>query len=464
MSLILPTETATEADVETQVVLPLLTRAELLGIDVEYIKSKEFLAAFDIGKGAKARKGYVPDFAVYVLAIPIVAIEVKAPNVDVASAWEEAALYAHTLNRRFKSSINPCKFILATNGKRLLAGQWDEDLPRIDCQVGDIIVGSESLAKLRQLIGFDELSRYAGIASASMKLVNFKKPASLGDGPSLLLSKLESNTFAADLSPILRRYFSSRDQNRDPEIYKKAYVSSNEVTSYDKNLEHLLTDRLSRSKSRTEIKTTKRRAEGVSKALSELVSSKSPAGELQLITGGVGTGKSLFARRYKEFLQPDSLRDATHWAFLDFNFAPDDLANANDWVFDSFVKSFIDEGAPVDPTTEDDQERLFAHDLAERASFYDRFERIEAGKGQLERARDIEGWRQDPERVARGISRHFQGDRGDVIIVVFDNVDRRGVENQLAAFQLGSGLIDQSQKMTVAAMAIAEKKVCAHRS
>jgi type IV secretory pathway VirB2 component (pilin) len=29
---------------------------------------------------------------------------------------------------------------------------------------------------------------------------------------------------------------------------------------------------------------------------------------------------------------------------------------------------------------------------------------------------------------------------------------------------LGSGLIDQSQKMTVAAMAMAEKKVCAHRS
>ena len=29
---------------------------------------------------------------------------------------------------------------------------------------------------------------------------------------------------------------------------------------------------------------------------------------------------------------------------------------------------------------------------------------------------------------------------------------------------LGSGLIDQSQKMTVAAMQTAEKKVCAHRS
>ena len=91
---------ATEADVESQIVLPLLTRAEFLGIDLAQVKSKEFLAAFDIGKGTKAKKGYVPDFCVYVLSIPIVAIEVKAPTVPIASAWEEGSLYAHALNKR----------------------------------------------------------------------------------------------------------------------------------------------------------------------------------------------------------------------------------------------------------------------------------------------------------------------------------------------------------------------------
>ncbi len=452
MALNSPADTATEGDVETQVVLPLLTKAELLGVDLECIRSKEFLAAFDIGKGAKTKKGYVPDYAVYILAIPIVAIEVKAPSVDAAIAWEEASLYAHALNRRFRSSINPCNFVLATNGVRILAGKWDDHQPSIDCLVTDLVVGSDKLAQLQHLLGFDQLSRYAGVASASLKLFNFKRPSNQGDGPALLLSKLESNTFADDLSPILRRYFTSRDQNRDPEIYKKAYVSSNEVTSYDRNLESLLLDRLSRSRTRIEVKTTKKRAEDVSKALSKLVANKSPSGELQLITGGVGTGKSLFARRYKEFLQPQSLRDATHWAFLDFNFAPDDLGGARDWVFDTFVKSLIEEGAPLNPAHEEDQERLFAHDLSERASYYARFERIEAGRGELERARDIEGWRMDPERVARGAARHFQGDRGDVIIVVFDNVDRRGVKNQLAAFQLALWFMDQMRCIVILQM------------
>ncbi len=444
--------TATEGDVETQIVLPLLTKPELLAVDLECVRSKEFLTAFDIGKGTKARKGYIPDYAIYILAMPVVAVEVKAPSVNAAVAWEEALLYAHALNSRFRSSINPCNFVLATNGIQLLAGKWDDHQPVVDCLVSDLEVGSDSLARLQKLMGFDQLSRYAGVASASLKLLNFKRPFNQGDGPALLISKLESNTFAADLSPILRRCFTSRDQNRDPEIYKKAYVSSNEVTSYDKNLESLLLDRLSRSRTRVEIKTTKRRAEEVSKVLTDLVSSKSPTGELQLITGGVGTGKSLFARRYKEFLQPQALREATHWAFLDFNFAPDDLTNANDWVFDTFVKSLIDEGAPLDPTHEEDQERLFAHDLSERASYYSRVDRVEAGRGNLERARDIEGWRQDPERVARGASRYLQGERGDVIIVVFDNVDRRGVESQLAAFQLALWFMDQMRCIIILQM------------
>lgn len=96
---------ATEGDVETQVVLPMLTRSEFLGIETGSVKSKEFLAAFDIGKGAKAKKGYVPDYCVYILSIPIVAIEVKAPGVSVGSAWEEASLYAHALNKRYPTRV-----------------------------------------------------------------------------------------------------------------------------------------------------------------------------------------------------------------------------------------------------------------------------------------------------------------------------------------------------------------------
>ena len=442
----------TEGDVETQIVLPLLTRAELLGIELANIKSKEFLAAFDIGKGAKAKKGYIPDFCVYILSLPTLAIEVKAPSVPVSEAWEEASLYAHVLNKRFSSKTNPCEFILAINGLEFAAGRWDAEKPAVSGAVIDLVVGSEILSELRALLEYGQLLRYAGVASAGLRLLGFKRPFNQGGGPALIASKLESNTFAADLSPILRRYFSSRDQNKDPEIYKNAYVSSNEITSYDRVLESFLTDRLSKSKTRTEVHTTKKKADEVSKKLNSLAMKRAASGELQLITGGVGSGKSLFARRYKEFLQTPDLHASSHWSFLDFNFAPEDLTTATEWVCDTFVKSVLEEGAPINLRNLEDQERVFASDLHDRDAYYQRMEAIERGRGELERARDIEAWRQDPVRLAGGISRHLQGDRGEILITVFDNVDRRDVTNQLAAFQMALWFMNQMRCLVILQM------------
>lgn len=443
---------AAEGDVETQIVLPLFSRAEFLDVPVAHIKSKEFLAAFDIGKGAKVKKGYIPDFCIYVLSVPIVVVEVKAPSVPVRDAWEEASLYAHVLNKRFPTKVNPCEIVFGTNGLEFYAGRWDSSTPVVSGAITELVVGSSSLARLQSLMGASELMRLGKIASTSLKLGGFKRPSSQGEGPALIASKLEPNTFAADLSPILRRYFSSRDQNKDPEIYKNAYVSSNEITSYDKILESFLIDRLSRSRSRTEIETTKKKATEVSRLLTQLANQRSPSGELQLITGGVGTGKSLFARRYKEFLQPSNLKANSHWAFLDFNFAPEQLSGANEWACSSFVQSVLEEGAPINLREAEDQERIFASDLNDRASYYQRVETASNGRGLLERARDIEAWRQDSFKSALGISRYLQGDCGQVVIVVFDNVDRRDVDNQLAAFQLALWFMDQMRCLIILQM------------
>ena len=443
---------ATEGDVETQIVLPILSRAEYLDIEGSWIKSKEFLAAFDIGKGAKLRKGYIPDYCIYVFALPTLVVEVKAPTVPVGNAWDEASLYAHALNKRYPAKINPCELILATNGLEIMAGRWDSASPVLSGLVKDLVIGSVLLDRLQTLLSRAELERLGKVASTFLRSTGFRRPASLGEGPALIVSKLDPNTFAADLSPVLRKYFSSRDQNADPEIYQRAYVSTNEITSYDKVLESFLIDRLSRSTSRTEVATTKKSAQEVSRKLAQLASQRSPSGELQLITGGVGTGKSLFARRYKEYLQPKELRDNSHWAFVDFNFAPEQLATASSWVCAGFVQSVIQEGAPIDLRRADHQERIFASELADRGAFYQRVDAALPGRGLLEQARDIEAWRQDPVKSATGISRYLQGDRGQVVIVVFDNVDQRDVNNQLAAFQLALWFMDQTRCLVILQM------------
>lgn len=262
-------------------------------------------------------------------------------------------------------------------------------------------------------------------------------------------SRIEPNSFSADLAPVIRRYFSSHEQELDEDIFSKAYISSNEVTGYDRILESYLKDRLAKSKNLTQIKTTKNKSAELTEAINSYSQRRSVSGQMQLVTGGVGAGKSLFARRYKEFLQPAQLKNRNHWSFLNFNNAPDDPKQWQDWVCETFVASLREEGSSVDASDEETQESIFAPDLAEKKAYYDRMERAQPGRRDLEMARDIEAWRQDSKKLTTSIARYIQGDRGENLIVVFDNVDRRESSAQLAAFQTALWFMSQTRAMVI---------------
>lgn len=113
---------ATEGDVETQVVLPLIQGDIYLSIPTEQIKSKEYLAPLDIDKGRSKKVGYYPDYAIYVRSLPVCVIEAKSPANSTEDAYAEACLYAHEINRSFGSKVNPCRVVISTNGITIRAG------------------------------------------------------------------------------------------------------------------------------------------------------------------------------------------------------------------------------------------------------------------------------------------------------------------------------------------------------
>jgi len=227
-----------EGDVETQIVLPLLRNQEMLGVDLKCIRSKEHFRPIDLDKGSSKKKGYYPDFGVFIDALPVCIIEAKSPVNDVAEGYREAALYALELNKKFESGVNPCQCLIATNGVELYAGYWDSQAA-IKCHVSELAVGSKTLAELQELVGFGSLDSFAKQTNAQIRLEKFKRPFNQGEGPTLINSSVGNNSFAADLSPILRRYFTSKGQTDGPEIWEKAYIASKEVTTYDKALEWL---------------------------------------------------------------------------------------------------------------------------------------------------------------------------------------------------------------------------------
>lgn len=442
-----------EGDVETQIVLPLLKNREMLGIDLQCIRSKKHFRPIDLDKGSSKKKGYYPDYGVYIDALPVCIIEVKSPINDVAEGYREAALYAYELNKKFDSGVNPCQYILSTNGVEILAGRWDAQAS-INSPVDEFQVGSRALAELQELLGFESLSLSAKQTSSQIRLEKFKRPFNQGEGTSLINSSVGNNSFAAELSPILRRYFTSHGQSDGPEIWEKAYIASKEVTTYDKALESYLKERIATAKSSGKklLSPTRSRESSLEGAIRRYDAERPVEGALQLVTGAVGAGKSLFIRRYKEKLQPPEIAAKCHWAFININEAPPKFEGMESWVCEEFVKSIHKEGAPVDLTDAEMQEKIFSANIAQRKAYYERMNSVGDHRGDLERARDIEQWRQEPKTSAKAISRYLNGDRSENIVVVFDNVDRRSSEEQLVCFQLALWFMAQTRALVILTM------------
>jgi hypothetical protein len=444
---------ATEADVELKVITPLLTNQNCLAIPVASIEGKTYLAPTALDKNAGKTGGYYPDFSVWELALPILIVEAKGPEVPVVVGYREAALYSRHLNTLFKHGTNPCKFILACNGHELAYGYWDCNATHT-VRIADLRIGSNELEAFRKFCNYRLLEAHATICMASIRLERSVEPQTLAGGQALINSKKPFNTFAAELAPLLRRYFTSTTQNNDPEIYEKAYVGSDDVTEYDRILESLLKERIaSRRALSEELNPTRAKEPKLAAAIGKFKSDRSTEGELQLITGGVGTGKSLFARRYKELLQPKDQRQWTRWAFIDFNAAPDPIVSAENWLCQQFVDSFHRENPSFDPYANENLTRIFSQDLQRRRGIYDETKkRLSSAEAEKARIEDLQKWQADPQRLAFGICRHFSSERREVVVVVMDNVDRLSLDNQLAAFGLSLWFLDQSKAFVILQM------------
>ena len=199
------------------------------------------MAPSQIEKGAGKSKGHYPDYTVWEKSFPLMIVEAKGPDVAVEIGYKEGCGYAQIVNQRYRTGVNPARFVIACNGRRILFGYWDA-APVFDEVVEDLVVGSQALERLRSLCGQAVIATHAAECLRSVASARATRPFNLAGGQALLNSKRPLNTFASDLSPILRRYFSSAADNRDPEIYGRAYVATAETTEYDKVLEALLKD------------------------------------------------------------------------------------------------------------------------------------------------------------------------------------------------------------------------------
>ncbi|HEX3666011.1 MAG TPA: hypothetical protein VHU23_12350 [Rhizomicrobium sp.] len=442
-----------ETEVEQRFIYPLLTSPGFLEIDADAIQPKSYLAPTQLDKDAGRKSGYFPDYSIWISGQPVLIVEAKDPIIQSQTGFREACLYARHFNSRFKTGVNPCKFVIATNGVNLLAGYWDQETPVLELNVSDLKVGTKQTQRLVDFCGNSILENHATAFRARFGTSRGVKPATMVGDQALLNAKRPLNSFAADLSPILRRYFSSTDDESNREIAAKAYVSSAETTEYDHVLEALLKDRSSprRDSIVQSIHTSKNEERILTKAIQSFHSGKTHQGQLQIIQGGVGSGKSLFARRYRDLLEPQGLKASNIWSFIDFNASPPSLKGAERWLAERFIEG-IERENPALPLYETEvQKGIFARRIQQRKAYYELLRKASSEQENLGRAKDLAEWQNDVIGLAEGFAQYVTSINKS-LVVVLDNVDKLDLQSQLDAFQLALWFMQKSRAFTILQM------------
>jgi hypothetical protein len=308
--------------------MPLLVHPAYLGISSVWVRTKEYMEPTEIDKGAGKRRGYVPDYSVWLSGVPLLIVEAKSPEVAIEGAIREARIYALEINKRYPPNINPIGFILGSNGVQVALCPWDSETQMLIVGASELALGSSILAVFKSQVGRSTLSGRAEDLSRLFQSRQFHRTSALMGGMSALSRQLGVNEFAEPLFPVLTKYFGNEAEEATDDIIKRGYIASEDTTSYGSVLETYLKDRV-RSIAGNQMEPIVTSRHTASKFTTELRKfSANPAyfGRVQLVVGSVGSGKSTFIKRFYKELLPEDIRAKTYWAFLDFNvMAPDEV-------------------------------------------------------------------------------------------------------------------------------------------
>jgi len=436
-----------ESDVEQKFMWSLLTLPEPIGLgfSASDIKTKKDIRRIKIGKAENA-KLYYPDYLIVMSGLPLVAIEAKSPKEKIDDGLHDARLYASELNALFPAGVNPCRRIIATNGKLLASSPWDTGTIDVHITHDHIDPADIQFDNFVNLNSRKTLQSLADEILLKIKPKNYYRPTSLLGGHSIRNEEIGHNSFGAKIALEYRHLFNPASRAERAYIVKNAYVSSKRREQYAEPIDKFIRAAAPPSVSDTKILQDTGDPEEIIKTLRKR---KSLEHQILLIVGGVGAGKSTFVDYLSEVKLPDDVRSSTIWVHTDMNLAPLDKSKIYDWVIEQIVTLLPDALPEIDFYNIEILKKLYSVEI--RRLKKGPLALLEEGSSEynnrlLDKILQLQS---DSLATAKAMERYICAERSKLLIIVLDNCDKRNREDQLLMFQVAQWLQEQLHSLII---------------
>lgn len=427
-----------ESDVEQKLIAPLLLTAapEGLGYAPSDFLTKASIKRIVIDKGAANKKTYFPDYAIIANGLPSIIIEAKAPTEDLSEAMREARLYATAINALYPHELNPCEKIIAINGKEIHFGFWDSaETTIIDCKSVSAI--DESFAAFVEFSRKECIERRtAEILRRVRKATQYYTPLQMMGGKNIAEESVGENSFGSNVSVEFKYLFDPKTSSERRALVQNAYVASQQRASHVPQI-----DRLIRATVPAHLVDAHLVPDtGNPDALISTINHRHRAGELCLLIGSAGSGKSTFTDYVSTLALTAPISARTDWLHINLNPAPLTRDQIYSWLIKEAWEGIKYLHSKIDFETLDFQQKIYGKQLSDlkkkRASLFaaDSERYAEIINAELERLEN------DRELTLQLALEHLYRDHGRLLVVVLDNCDKRTKDDQLLMFEVATWL------------------------
>lgn len=435
-----------ESDVEQKYAYPLLIADSPSGFGIRpgYIITKTNIRRFDIDKGSQ-KKLYYPDYVVAIAGLPLAVIEAKGPGVKLDEAYREARLYAAELNALF-TDMNPVSIVCATNGDDFWVGPADIAKPTVELQYEDVGPYSRLMAEAQDLLAFESLAERASQLSKKASVARYYKPRRMIGGITVQQEEVGQNSFGATLAAELGHIFNPVTRNDRLRIAREGYVSSPSRDRYVAPIDKVIRAAMpSWQANSVLIKDTSTPKE----LIAPFNSHRELEHRVMLLIGEKGAGKTTFLYHLQAVALPSEIREKTTWVHINVNDAPVTKGEIYDWVRKEVIRGIRLAYPSIDFDDFNTIQKIFSVEVNRFYKGLGSLLQFGSSEQNHELYKVLLRSQDDLHTTATCYARHFGGERGQTIVVVFDNADKGPREEQLLMFEVAQWLQQEFRVLVV---------------